>query len=433
MQGIIVFMLVFFVVVTVHELGHFLVAKRAGILCQEFAVGFGPKIFHKKIGETNFTIRLLPVGGYVKMPDNVFDFNNEVSPYDIKKGMQIYLKLDHNDNVEKIILDNSNDIDLVQIEVNEYELTEKLFIEGFTNSGQDLERFKVREDACVVFGGMEEQIAPVERMFSSHSWGKKFATLFAGPLMNFILAALIFVGLAIYTGVPTNKAIVGNVAENSPAQKAGLQTNDYIKEINNEQVTSWTNIGEKILSANGEEVILKIERSGQEETIKVKPEISTTTDDKGKEQKKFLIGIAPKYETNIGKSISNGLTETLKYGTLIFTGIVKLFASIFNGGFSINDLGGPVAIYEITSDVAKNGWYTTLRWIGLLSVNLGLMNLIPIPVLDGGRIIFVLYEGIFGRPISKRAQYYATAVFSVLLVLLMLAVTWNDVTRLFNR
>ena len=92
MQGIIAFILIFFVVVTIHEFGHFIVAKKSGILCQEFAIGMGPKIFHKKIGETNFTIRLLPLGGYVKMPDNVFDFNNDVSMYDLKKGMNIRLK-----------------------------------------------------------------------------------------------------------------------------------------------------------------------------------------------------------------------------------------------------------------------------------------------------------------------------------------------------
>lgn len=432
MQGIIVFILVFFIVVTVHELGHFIVAKRSGILCQEFAIGFGPKIFHKKIGETNFTVRLLPIGGYVKMPDNVFDFNNEVSPYDIKKGMQVYLKLDENDRVEKIVLDKTNDIDYVQIEINEFDLSEKLFVEGFTNSGQDLEKYYVNKNACVVFGGMEEQIAPVERMFSSHSWPKKFATLFAGPLMNFILAAVIFVGMAIYTGSPTDKPIVGKVIENTPAQIAGILEDDYIKEINGTSITSWKEMGENIVKSNGAELSIKLDRNGEEKNVKLTPELIKGVDSNGNEQQKYSIGVQIKYEKNILKSIQEGLSQTLYYGTLIFTGIVRLFASIFNGGFSLDQLGGPVAIYEMTSEVAKSGLYTTLRWIGLLSVNLGLMNLIPIPVLDGGRIIFVLYEGIFGKPISKKAQYYATAVFSVLLIILMLAVTWNDVTRLFK-
>ena len=128
MQGIIAFILIFFVVVTIHEFGHFIAAKRAGILCQEFAIGMGPKIFHKKIGETNFTIRLLPVGGYVKMPDNVFDFNNDMSVYDLKKGMKVSLKLDENDKVEKIVLDKSNDMDLLPLELKKFDLTEKLFV-----------------------------------------------------------------------------------------------------------------------------------------------------------------------------------------------------------------------------------------------------------------------------------------------------------------
>lgn len=433
MQGIIVFILVFFIVVTVHELGHFLVAKKSGILCQEFSIGFGPKIFHKKIGETNFTIRLLPVGGYVKMPDNVFDFNNEVSLYDIKKGMKVYLKLDTDDNVDKIILDNNNDTSLVEIEIDEYDLTENLFIKGFTNSGQDLETFKVNKNACVVIGDMEEQIAPIERMFSSHVWYKKFATLFAGPLMNFILALFIFVGMAFYNGVPSEKAIIGNVLENTPAAVSGLENNDIVKEINNIKITTWNELTSNILKSEGKEISLKVVRNNEEKIINLTPKAEEVKDENGNNVTKYIIGIQVKYEKGILSSINYGFNQTLYYGTLIFKGIVGLFASIFNGGFSLDNLGGPVAIYEMTSEVAKSGIITTLRWIGLLSVNLGLMNLIPIPVLDGGRIIFVLYEGIFGRPISKKAQYYATAIFSFLLIILMLAVTWNDISRLFSK
>lgn len=433
MQGIIVFIIVFFVVVTVHELGHFIAAKRSGILCQEFAIGFGPKIFHKKIGETNFTIRLLPIGGYVKMPDNVFDFNNEVSPYDIKKGMQILLKLDDSNQVEKIILDKSNDIDLLQIEVNEYDLTYNLFIEGFTNSGQDLEKFTVRKDACVVFSGMEEQIAPVERMFSSHSWPKKLATLIAGPFMNFVLALFIFIGLTFANGYSVSEPIIGEVTENSPAQQAGLQPNDVVKEINGESIDSWSSLTTNILKSNGNQINLKIDRAGKEENLQLTPSESIVKTENGEEQKIYTIGITVKKEHEFIKSITKGFNETLLYSTAIFKGILGLFASIFSGGFSLNQLGGPVAIYELSTIAAQSGLVTTLRWIGILSVNLGLMNLIPIPVLDGGRILFVLYEAIFRKPISKKAQYYMTATFSILLLLLMLAVTWNDVSRLFSK
>ncbi|MBF0713930.1 RIP metalloprotease RseP [Gemella sp. GH3] len=433
MQGIIVFIIVFFVVVTVHELGHFIAAKRSGILCQEFAIGFGPKIFHKKIGETNFTIRLLPIGGYVKMPDNVFDFNNDVSPYDIKKGMQISLKLDNNDQVEKIILDKSNDIDLLQIEVNEYDLTYNLFIEGFTNSGQDLEKFTVRKDACVVFSGMEEQIAPVERMFSSHSWGKKFITLFAGPFMNFVLALFIFIGLTFVNGYSIKDPIIGEVVENSPAQKAGIQVDDKIKEIDGVTISNWSDISSNILKSNGNQINVKIERLGREENLQLTPEVNVVKTEKGEEQKTYKVGIAAKKEYGFIKSIIAGFNETLLYSTVIFKGIVGLFASIFSGGFSLNQLGGPVAIYELSTVAAQSGILTTIRWIGILSVNLGLMNLIPIPVLDGGRIIFVLYEAIFRKPISKKAQYYMTATFSILLLILLLAVTWNDISRLFSK
>ena len=435
MQGIIAFILIFFVVVTIHEFGHFIVAKKSGILCQEFAIGMGPKIFHKKIGETNFTIRLLPLGGYVKMPDNVSDFNNDVSMYDLKKGMNIRLKLDKEDKVEKIILDESNDMELLPIHLEDFDLTEKLFIRGFV--GDESEYFEVRKDACVVFGGMEEQIAPLDRMFSSHSWGKKFWTLFAGPLMNFFLAAVIFIGLAFYTGVPVNNddAKLGVVADNSPAQTAGLKVGDTITEVNGQSISTWTGFVEKIKESNGQELTLKVNRDGSIQEVKVTPKEEVTKNKKGEEVKTYKVGIGKYQETKKGfvDSIKYGLQETLHYGTLIFTAIINLFVSLFTGGFSLNQLGGPVAIYEMSSSAAKSGLVTTLQWTGILSVNLGLMNLIPIPVLDGGRIIFVIYEAIFKKPINKKAQYYMTITFGLLMVALMLAVTWNDIQRLFGK
>ena len=435
MQGIIAFILIFFVVVTIHEFGHFIVAKKSGILCQEFAIGMGPKIFHKKIGETNFTIRLLPLGGYVKMPDNVFDFNNDVSMYDLKKGMNIRLKLDKEDKVEKIILDESNDMELLPIHLEDFDLTEKLFIRGFV--GDESEYFEVRKDACVVFGGMEEQIAPLDRMFSSHSRGKKFWTLFAGPLMNFFLAAVIFIGLAFYTGVPVNNddAKLGVVADNSPAQTAGLKVGDTITEVNGQSISTWTGFVEKIKESNGQELTLKVNRDGSIQEVKVTPKEEVTKNKKGEEVKTYKVGIGKYQETKKGfvDSIKYGLQETLHYGTLIFTAIINLFVSLFTGGFSLNQLGGPVAIYEMSSSAAKSGLVTTLQWTGILSVNLGLMNLIPIPVLDGGRIIFVIYEAIFKKPINKKAQYYMTITFGLLMVALMLAVTWNDIQRLFGK
>ena len=435
MQGIIAFILIFFVVVTIHEFGHFIVAKKSGILCQEFAIGMGPKIFHKKIGETNFTIRLLPLGGYVKMPDNVFDFNNDVSMYDLKKGMNIRIKLDKEDKVEKIILDESNDMELLPIHLEDFDLTEKLFIRGFV--GDESEYFEVRKDACVVFGGMEEQIAPLDRMFSSHSWGEKFWTLFAGPLMNFFLAAVIFIGLAFYTGVPVNNddAKLGVVADNSPAQTAGLKVGDTITEVNGQSISTWTGFVEKIKESNGQELTLKVNRDGSIQEVKVTPKEEVTKNKKGEEVKTYKVGIGKYQETKKGfvDSIKYGLQETLHYGTLIFTAIINLFVSLFTGGFSLNQLGGPVAIYEMSSSAAKSGLVTTLQWTGILSVNLGLMNLIPIPVLDGGRIIFVIYEAIFKKPINKKAQYYMTITFGLLMVALMLAVTWNDIQRLFGK
>jgi len=188
----------------------------------------------------------------------------------------------------------------------------------------------------------------------------------------------------------------------------------------------------EIVASNGSELTLKVSRDGSQQEIKVTPkeEISVK---KGKEVKTYKLGIDPAYEKDLAGSIKSGFEQTLYYGTTIFMGIINLFASLFNGGFSLNQLGGPVAIYEMSSAAAQSGLITTLKWTGILSVNLGLMNLIPIPVLDGGRIIFVIYEAIFKKPINKKAQYYLTVAFGLLMVALMLAVTWNDVQRLFGK
>ena len=250
--------------------------------------------------------------------------------------------------------------------------------------------------------------------------------------MNFILALAIFLGISIYSGVPSNTTRLGELASNYPAYSAGLKQGDIVEQVNGKSVTTWKEMTKEIVGSNGSELTLKVSRDGSQQEIKVTPKEEVTVE-KGKEVKTYKLGINQAYEKDLAGSIKSGFEQTLYYGTTIFMGIINLFASLFTGGFSLNQLGGPVAIYEMSSAAAQSGLITTLKWTGILSVNLGLMNLIPIPVLDGGRIIFVIYEAIFKKPINKKAQYYLTIAFGLLMVALMLAVTWNDIQRLFGK
>ncbi|GEK88143.1 regulator of sigma E protease [Alkalibacterium putridalgicola] len=418
-QNILAFILVFGIIVVVHEFGHFYFAKRAGILVREFAIGFGPKLFYHRKGETTYTVRMLPVGGYVRMAG----YEEEA---DLRPGMAVQLSLDAEDNVEKIDIQGSDEsVDSVPVEVSSFDFDEKMYLTGRVGMDTEETTFNVNRDALLVEkDGTILQIAPKDRQFQSASLPNRMLTNFAGPLNNFILAIVAFTLLAfVQGGVRSDEARFGNVEENTPAAEAGVETGDRVLSIDGQDVDSWNEMVMIIQENPNEELSFTLETEEgdvYEETI-VPSGVEVEGDTVGR------IGVEAYMEDDFGAKLTYGFTETFFIISQIFT----LLASFFTGGFSVDQLGGPVAIYATTEQVVQAGTVGLISWLGFLSVNLGIMNLLPIPALDGGKLLLNIIEGVRKKPLSQEKEGYITLVGVLFLLILMLLVTWNDIQTFF--
>lgn len=421
---ILAFIIVFGVLVTVHEYGHMFFAKRAGIMCPEFAIGMGPKIFSFRKDETLYTIRILPVGGYVRMAGDGL----EEPP--VEPGMNVKIKLNDKDQITHIILDDQHKFQQIEaIEVKKCDFKDDLYIEGITSYDEERHHFNIAEKAYFVENGSLIQIAPKERQFTHKKPLPKFLTLFAGPLFNFILAIVLFIGLAYYHG--THTTTVGDLAKGYPAEKAGLKAGDKIEQIGNHKVKDYNDISNILDKNKSAKTTVKVERDGKMKSIDIEPKKTEIKQTKNKTETVYQIGFKPKAEHTVFKPLVAGVEQFFKAGTLIFTAVVGMIASIFTGGFSLDMLNGPVGIYHNVDSVVKSGIINLITYTALLSVNLGIMNLLPIPALDGGRILFVIYEAIFRKPINKKAETGIIAVGAIFVVIIMILVTWNDIQRYF--
>lgn len=416
-QNILVFLLVFGIIVVVHEFGHFYFAKRAGILVREFSIGFGPKIFFHRKGETTYTIRLLPVGGYVRMAG----YEEEA---DLRAGMPVSLFLNKQNQVEKIDIQNKvQNVDSLPIEVTSFDLEDQLFIAGRAEGQEEIQTFAVSETALLVEkDGTILQIAPRKRQFQSASLPNRMLTNFAGPLNNFILSIVAFILLAfLQGGVPSEEAVIGEVAPDMPAAEAGLENGDRVLSIDGTEVDSWREMVTAISASPDTELYFEVEKT--DGTISE----TTVTPEASENQEGAVIGIASSMDQSFWSKISYGFTQPLSLVIQILT----ILGSFLTGGFSLDQLGGPVAIYATTQTVVQNGLFGIVSWIGLLSVNLGIMNLLPIPALDGGKLLLNIVEGIRKKPISEEKEGIITLIGVGFLLLLMLAVTWNDIQTFF--
>ncbi|GER65658.1 zinc metalloprotease [Weizmannia acidilactici] len=418
MTTVIAFILIFSSLVIFHEAGHFFVAKRAGILCREFAIGFGPKILSFKKNETQYTIRLLPIGGYVRMAGEDPDIP------ELKPGQRIGLLLDDNETVEKIVVNGKDRYTgLRMIETESADLEHALVIKGYEEGDdENLQTFKIKRDAVFVEDRTEMQIAPWDRQFASKSLGKRALTIFAGPFMNFVLAAIVFTMMAIVQGVPVSDPVLGTVVKNSAAAQAGLHKGDTVISIDGAEISTWNDIVEVIQKHPDEEITFTIERGGKTMDIPVTPK-SVTVDGKliGR------IGVNSPVDHSPLKVATYGITQTYVWTVEIF----KLLGHLITGGFSIDALSGPVGIYKSTETVAKSGLIYLFKWAGLLSINIGIMNLLPLPALDGGRLLFFGIEALRGKPIDRQKEGIVHFIGFALLMLLMIIVTWNDIQRFF--
>lgn len=421
MQAIIAFLFVFSVIVIIHEFGHYYFAKKAGILVREFAIGMGPKIFQVRKGETVYTLRLLPIGGYVRMA------GHDEDEQEIKPGMMITIELDKENIVQKLNFDEHLIIEnSVPFQIEEVDLHRSMTLSGYFVNSEEKVNLTVSKQATIIESdGTEVVVAPIERQFNSASLWNRIKTNAAGPMNNFILSIIIFIIVGFMQGgVPSNDPVIGQVSDQSAAHEAGLQTSDKIISIDGVDIHSWDEMTSIVRSSADKTLSMTIQRNGDTKNVSITPKSV-----EGQNGSKIgQLGVTRTLDNSILSILGYGFTQTISVIVLVLSAL----GSIFTKGFNLNQLGGPVAIYSLTSQVAKNGLIDLLSFMGMISANLGVMNLLPIPALDGGKLVLNFIEGIRKKPLDPEKEGYLTIAGAIFLFALMLLVTWNDIMKLFN-
>lgn len=421
MKTALTFIIVFGVIVIIHEFGHFFFAKRAGILVREFAIGMGPKIYgHQGKDGTTYTLRLLPIGGYVRMAGMGED-ETELSP-----GMPIALLQNEQGDITKI--NTSKKIQLPNgfpMELAEADLEDKLTISGYINGDESLlVTYSVLHDATIIEqDGTEVRIAPRDVQFQSAKLWQRMLTNFAGPMNNFILAILLFIFITFMQGgvTITNTNAIGEVLPDGVAAQAGLEEKDKIVSIDGEKINNWNELTTIITENPDKELTFEVQRGSEKFEKTITPEA-----EKSGNQTVGKLGIHVPMDTGFSAKITGGFRQAIDSSLAIFTALGSLIVQP-----DINKLGGPVAMFQMSSQAAEQGPMTVLLLMAVLSMNLGIFNLLPIPALDGGKLVLNIFEGVRGKPLSQEKEGILTLVGFGLLMVLMVFVTWNDIQRFF--
>ena len=395
-MGIIFTIIILGIIILLHELGHFAMAKYFGMPVSEFAIGMGPKIFSVRKGETAYSIRVLPLGGFVNI-----------------EGMQ-----PGQFNLEEFKKEKTDEI--IKELKNEFEINDEIEDENFVN-----------EVSRRLDKAMEKELRKQENIqkngFFTKSPFSRFVVLIAGVTMNFISALIAIFLMFSITGVMPikyTKPVVGEIQEDSRA-KEKLRVNDRILAINGENVSSWIEMSEKVskISQNykGEDVSLKILRNNKEIMENVKLTYN-------KEVKTNLLGIQVlPQKINFGEKIKMSFVMFGDYFKLTLDGVIMLIT----GKVAIKEMTGPVGLPKIIGQAYGQGGFLALLGVFILiSINIGIMNLLPIPALDGGRLIFVIPE-FFGIKVNKEIEERIHMIGMIFLLVLMLFIVFFDVTKYF--
>lgn len=419
MLGILTFILVFGIIVVVHEFGHFYFAKKSGILVREFAIGMGPKIFaHIGKDGTAYTIRILPLGGYVRMAG----WGDDTT--EIKTGTPVSLTLTDDGKVKRINLSGKKlDQTALPMQVTQFDFEDKLFIKGLVL--EEEKTFAVDHDATVVEAdGTEVRIAPLDVQYQNATiWGK-LITNFAGPMNNFILGVVVFWILIFMQGgvrdVDTNQF---HVMPQGALAKVGVPETAQITKIGSHEISNWATLIQAVETETKDQTAptldVTISEKGSDKQVTVTPE---------ENQGCYFLGVQPEIKSDFLSMFVGGFTTAADSALRILSALKNL---IFQP--DLNKLGGPVAIFKASSDAAKNGIENVLYFLAIISINIGIFNLIPIPALDGGKIVLNILEAIRRKPLKQEIETYVTLAGVVIMVVLMIAVTWNDIMRLFFR
>jgi len=378
------------VLIFVHELGHFLVAKWCKVGVTEFAIGFGRKLFSRQYGETTYSIRAFPLGGFVKMLGD--------DP----------TKLDEAREIQNVTLENENDAEIEKPVPIDNELL-----------GSDPDRW-----------------------FLGKSLWARSAIVIAGPAFNLIFALLLSILMVMIYGKATlvDEPVIGNVIPGYPAEQAGLLSNDRVLSINGVEMSSWFQLADFIRESGGSEMELLIERYEEgvgagTTTISItgQPDDSEMAVIEGRPVAvdSYRVGIVPsstREPATVGESFYLGSERIVVISGMIVRGI----AGMIQGLISTRHLGGPILIFQETSRSAQQGLQSLATFVIYLSISLAILNLLPIPVLDGGHLMFFLIEAIKGSPVGLKSQLVAQQVGMALLLLLMVYALGNDILRSFG-
>lgn len=323
------------VLILVHEFGHFIVAKKSGVLVEEFSLGMGPQLFGWKSGETEYSIRMLPIGGFVRMDG-------------------------------------------------------------------------------------EDEASSNPRAFCNQSVAVRAAVTFAGPLMNLLVAVLFFLVAFMYFGTPATDGLIGTVAEGSPAGVAGLQPGDVITGINGDRVASWDDVTLHMADvAPGDAVTVSFERDGEPR------ELLITTVASGD---RAMLGVTQGIRrADLVSSLKLGFATTVSFTVMILQSLMDMVT-----GAAEVEVAGPVGMVTLVDQYANVGLMYLFLFAGMLSVNLGVMNLLPIPALDGSRLVFLLIEAVRRKPIDREKEATVHLVGFALLMALMVIITYFDIDRLIS-
>lgn len=340
------------ILIVFHEFGHFLFAKLSRVGVLTFSVGFGPKLWVKKKGETEYALSAFPLGGYVKMV------------------------------------------------------------------GEDPDE--------------EVEQADIERSFAHKPLLKRVAIVFAGPGFNLLLAVLLLMVVFLFYGVPVLSTQVGGVEPGSPAERAGIQKGDTVLALNGQPVKDWEELSSGIKKSGGGSITLQLRRDGQETTVAVQPVKKEGRNIFGEKRDEWMIGIGSQMSIEKGSpglAIVRAFQQTYEYARITLLALYKMVV----GEVSPRNLGGPILIAQMAGQQAQEGLGSFLAFLAVLSINLGVLNLLPIPVLDGGHLLFFVVEAVIGRPVAVRHREMAQQVGVFLLMLLMVYAFYNDIARFFEK
>lgn len=416
MKGILIFLVVFGLLVFVHEFGHFIVAKKSGILVREFSIGMGPKLFQVRRNPTTYTIRWLPLGGYVRLASK--DDETELAP-----GMTVVLQLNKQNEVVRIDASGSDiPIEGVPLQVTEVDLVDRLFIKGYENGDEEkLVSYQVNHDTTVIDQSKTELIiAPRDTQFQEANVWQKLATNIAGPLMNIILGFIVFFIWTFTVPGPATTTI-GAVEANSPAKNAAIEPGSKFLSINGQKTTSFNEVSEEINSSKGKPLSIVLTNQGIKRKVKIKPRKV-----KIQGQTTYQIGIKARSDERASAKAKRGWDTAVSTTGMIFNALADLIRH-----FSLNKLSGPVGIYSQTSQVSQMGFSYLLAFLAMISINLGIVNLVPIPGLDGGKLLLNIIEIFRKKPIAENHEAIVELVGFGLLLILIIAVTGNDIYRYF--